>query len=176
MNGYPTREQAERWSIIPGYNGIYKVSSFGNVVNTITGNRKACSLRKDGYIVVCLSIHKRQDTRFVHRLVAEAFLEMEQGKPYVNHIDENKQNNMVENLEWCTASHNSTHNDLHNRIAEKNMIPVLQLLPDGSVLRRWRCGKEASRALSIDQTLIIRCCKHRNKSAKGTYWKYEREA
>lgn len=114
-------EEKEIWKDIPNYEGYYQISSFGRVKSLerviITNTKKKqvvkeC-IRKNvlikGYCrVVFLNKQKRQNMP-VHRLVAISFIENSLNKKYVNHIDGNKQNNNVSNLEWVTASENTTH-------------------------------------------------------------------
>lgn len=100
----------EVWKDVVGYEGLYKVSNVGRVK----------SLKKDmilnvkphywGYIIVCLTKDKEEKSKRVHRLVAEAFIQNPNNYPYINHINCIKTDNRVENLEWCTQSHNVKHN------------------------------------------------------------------
>ena len=101
----------EEWREIPGYEGKYFISSFGNVkvvYKWIKDNEKILSpmLNKDGYYQVNLSIRKKVKHHRIHRLVAEAFIENPNGYPMVNHKDENKLNNHADNLEWCDQTYN----------------------------------------------------------------------
>ena len=105
----------EVWHDVVGYEGLYMVSNLGRVKRV----GKSCGARvgrimkpiesTNKYIQVCLSRNSRPRIFRVHRLVAEAFLPKVDGKEYVNHIDGNRANNMVSNLEWCTASENAHH-------------------------------------------------------------------
>jgi hypothetical protein len=96
------------WRDVAGYEGLYQVSSDGRVKS----RKKILSVRynKLGYPVVVLwKSGEKPKNKLTHRLVAEAFIDHLEGKPHVNHIDGNKANNCVENLEWCTASENAIH-------------------------------------------------------------------
>ena len=108
------------WKDIEGYEGLYQVSDTGEVRGLdrkTTGNRnrtiKGTVLKKGktttGYWLVVLSKDGKSRTHKVHRLVAKVFINNPQGKPNVNHIDNNPLNNNVENLEWCTQSENVAH-------------------------------------------------------------------
>jgi len=114
--------EGEIWRPVYGYEGLYEVSNFGKVrsVNrwvpngkggTISLNSVALrpSVNTFGYFMVNLCKCGKTNTRLVHRLVASSFLKNEHGKKIVNHIDGNKKNNYVSNLEWCTASENTKH-------------------------------------------------------------------
>ena len=91
----------------------YSISKTGEVINAITGNLIRQRISSNGYMRVNLRSgdkpYELPTTKTVHRLVAEAFLPRIYGKEYVNHIDGDKTNNDVSNLEWCTASENITH-------------------------------------------------------------------
>lgn len=95
----------EKWTQIPGYEDRYLVSTWGNLWDIRKNERKANYEGSNGYRVT------RIDGKniLVHRLVAMAFIDNPENKPYVNHIDGNKANNMVENLEWVTAAENTMH-------------------------------------------------------------------
>lgn len=101
----------EIWKDIKGYEGIYQVSSRGRVKSL--KNSKARILRprfnNKGYNVACLCKEGKVEYKLVHRLVAEEFINNFENKPYVNHIDGDKLNNSVNNLEWVTPSENTKH-------------------------------------------------------------------
>ena len=105
----------ERWRWVVGYEGLYMVSDYGRVkrVKPSRGAKVGRVLRQaacsNGYRQVTLSDGCKRRIHRVHRLVAEAFAENPEGKRYVNHIDGDKTNNRVENLEWCTRSENMLH-------------------------------------------------------------------
>lgn len=116
-----------KWASIEGYEGYYEVSVDGEVrsvdrtitqvsrwtMNTYERVMKGKLLNlktdKDGYKLVILSKDGVQRTYKVHRLVLQAFGANPQGKPQVNHIDNDKSNNSVDNLEWCTNTENTRH-------------------------------------------------------------------
>lgn len=102
----------KEFRIISGFER-YSVSSDGTVINNISGVVLSQREATNGYMRVNLrkgnEPYERPKTRAVHRLVAEAFIPAVSGKDYVNHIDGNKHNNDVSNLEWCTASENTSH-------------------------------------------------------------------
>jgi hypothetical protein len=108
---------SEEWRDIPGFEGKYQVSTLGNVrsIDRTVGSRVYSGrilrprLEKRGYLRLTLSSGSFRKTDSVHRLVAIAFIENPQNLPAVNHIDGNKTNNKLENLEWVTHSQNSNH-------------------------------------------------------------------
>ena len=106
----------EEWKDIPNYDGLYKISNLGNVksFNTKTNHKQPINLkqtmdRKNGYLTVSLCKDKVQKIYRVHRLVAEAFIPNPNNYPIINHKDGKKQNNNVNNLEWCTHQQNIIH-------------------------------------------------------------------
>lgn len=108
----------EHWKDIDGYDGLYQVSDFGRVRSRKSGEwkvRKSVK-NKDGYLTVCLFKDNKVNGFFVHRLVASAFIpNSEETKTTINHINEDKTDNRVSNLEWCDRKYNNTYNDIHHR-------------------------------------------------------------
>lgn len=120
----------EVWKPILGYEEYYEVSNLGRVrtiprvVNTNNGGYitiprfiKSLTLHYKGYLQVRLKVNNKPKTMFVHRLVAEAFIPNLNGYKYINHKDEDKTNNRVDNLEWCTALHNNEYGSRLSRIS-----------------------------------------------------------
>lgn len=120
--------ESEVWEDIVGYKGQYQVSDKGNVrsvdrIDSRGRKRKGALLKliydKDGYIIVNLYKNGIGVQKKVHRLVTEAFIPNPNGLPQVNHRDEVKANNNVENLEWCTSEYNNNHGTRLERIRKK---------------------------------------------------------
>lgn len=122
----------EIWRPVVGYEEYYEVSNTGRVrtiprtVYTNNGGYinigqviKAPMLHYKGYLQVRLKVNNRPKTFFVHRLVAEAFIPNPNRYKYVNHIDEDKTNNLVGNLEWCSALYNNLHGSRLSKISNK---------------------------------------------------------
>ena len=117
----------EIWKDIPGYEGLYQVSNYGNVKSLnyrgTKGKHKCLKQNTDkyGYKVVILANHGKYKSYKVHRLVASAFIENPNNYPQVNHLDENPANNNYLNLEWCTAKYNINYGTRNKRAGEAQM-------------------------------------------------------
>ena len=104
------RYDNEIWKDIKGYEGLYQVSNLGRVKSERKNRLLKPRLQKNGYLRVNLyDKNSKRSTKSVHRLVAKAFISNPNNLEFVNHKDENKTNNVVSNLEWCTAKYNSNY-------------------------------------------------------------------
>ena len=115
-------EHAEIWKDISGYEGVYQISNIGRVRKTknrkdgLPGNQFLYMAKTDngnGYDYITLHKNGTRKNHYIHRLVASAFIENPQKKNCVNHIDYNRKNNNVDNLEWCTCKENIRHSAIH---------------------------------------------------------------
>ena len=110
----------EEWKDIKGYEGLYQISNKGRVKSLYNkGKILTPGKDKDGYSIVSLYKNKIKKTNKVHRLVAQAFLSNPDNLPQVNHKDENKLNNCVENLEWCSVEYNINYGTRNERTRKK---------------------------------------------------------
>lgn len=144
---------------ITGYEGRYSVTKCGMVYSHITNRFKKNTLRNDGYLATTLiDSEGGKKTFLVHRIVATAFLSVEKGKDCVNHLDRNKSNNRLENLEWCTYSENNAHYldnykepNSYNSYDEETVVKIIKYIMDG-----WRRVDIAeSMGLTLNQVKYI---------------------
>ena len=162
----------EIWHNVKGYEGLYLVSTYGRVLSAPrNGTKKEWHFLAPhfvgGYIQYELSKNNQSKEYKAHRLVAQAFLHNPEKKREVNHIDGNKHNNRLDNLEWATTSENQ----LHARYTLSNGIKaVKQLGKDGKLIKVWRSIKEASVSLGIDAPDISNASRGKRLSAGGYKW------
>ena len=180
----------EEWRDIKGYEGKYMVSNLGRVKSlnyNRTGKEKIMKGGKEGqgYLQVTLSKDGKGKNYHVHRLVAQAFCENPMGYTEINHIDENKENNMAKNLEWVSHEYNINHGTRNQRVGEKLKgrkqseeaikklsKPVFSVDKESGLIMWWQSASEASRQLGINNGNICDCLKGRKKSAGGHIWFY----
>ena len=159
----------EIWRPIPETNGDYEVSNTGKVRNSRTGTIRVPKLLPNGYLRVHYNQSYKRFDRYVHRLVAEAYCNRPDGCNVVNHIDNNKENNNAENLEWTTQFGNVHHGMKQGRY-KHNAIPVIGC-KDGKQ-KRYISAHFAAKQTGCDSSSIIRCCKGKSKVTHGYQWKY----
>lgn len=161
-------EALENFVDIQGYEGFYKINTSGDVLSVRSGKLLKAGKNKQGYMNVVLSKDGKAKTHKVHRLVALAFIPNPNNYPFINHKDENKTNNRVENLEWCNHSMNLVH--AYRNGLNKNERPVERLL-DGKVVEHYRSAAEAEKE-GFQRRLIAKCCKGKRKHHGGFEWRY----
>ena len=178
--------EKEVWRDIPEYEGLYQVSNYGNVKSLARNNCNVClkdrilkySKNHQGYKQVALFKKSKQKSFKIHKLVALAFIPNPNNYPCINHIDGNKQNNCVDNLEWCTYSHNNKEafrlklkkpiNKGNFNEKSFNHKQVVQYDLQGNLIRIWGSLIQIKRELGYYCCPISNCCHKR----KGFYTAY----
>ena len=165
----------EIWKDIEGYEGKYQVSNLGRVKSIRYGKEKILSpsISNQGYIQVNLCKNGKQKWCLIHRLVALAFIPNPNNLPQINHRDEDKTNNKVENLEWCDHKYNNNYGTRIQRVVEKTSKPVLQFTKLGEFIQKWKSLTDVHINLGYSQGNISQCCNEKRKSAYGFIWKYK---
>lgn len=160
-----TKEElaTEEWRDVAGYEGLYRVSNLGRIYS-VRRNKFMSFYDHHGYKRLKIDKQGKEKDFALHRLVAFAFLPNPDNLPFINHKDENKENNRVSNLEWCTAKYNSNYS-----ISK----PIAQYTKKGELVAVYLSAREASRWTGIDDSSIgCVVCGLRTKSAGGFLWKF----
>lgn len=180
------------WRDVVGYEGLYMVSSDGRVKSLFRYKKELkLSLTNSGYYQIELFKNKTSKRYSVHRLVAQAFLPNPNNLPCVNHKDEIKTNNKVENLEWCSYKYNQNYGtciqrrvesidystferkEIARRNGKKCNKLIFQFSKEGKYIQCFVSIKEA-KTLNINASHISENAKGKRKTAGGFVWKYGR--
>lgn len=162
----------EEWKDIKGYEGLYQVSNEGKIKGVKRNIIRKVSDNGYGYYVVLLSNNGKKIAHYVHRLVAEAFIPNPDNLPQVNHKNEVKTLNTVENLEWCDAKYNMNYGTARSRTSEKQMKKVYQYTNDNKLVKIWD-GLNSTKQFGYDPSCISCCCNGSRKTHKGYKWYYK---
>lgn len=171
----------ENWKDIKGFEGLYQVSDQGRVYSIRTGKILVQQPRRHGYLAVFLyGTEKRANGRYgkpysVHRLVAEAFCKREEGQTEVNHLNEVKDDNRAENLEWCTHKENSTHGTRGSRIGRallngERSKKVYQYSIQGELIKEYPSLQEVIRQNGYSLGNISLAIAKKRPTAYGYIW------
>jgi hypothetical protein len=160
----------ELWKVINGYSK-YEISNFGRIRN-IKGLILKQGLNAGYFIINILDNNGKRKKFYIHRLVADAFLDIEPNNLQVNHKDGNKENNIITNLEWVSQSENIKHAYDNNLIKRYN-IEIEQYTLEGIFLKLYNSLRDAANETNTDSASIINVCKGRRKTAGGFIWKYK---
>ena len=165
----------EIWRTIKGYENIYEVSDKGRVRSLKFGKERILKpqIATNGYLQVSLCKNGEMKRCLVHRLVSQTFIPNPDNLPEVNHKDENKENNSVHNLEWCSSKYNSNFGTRTQRQSEKLSNPVLQYTKSGEFVREWKSTRDVQRTIGYFHSNISNCCNGKCKSAYNFIWKFK---
>ena len=182
----------EQWKDVKGWEGKYQISNFGrlkSILKNKNGKIRSVKNRHGWYLTVPLCCNCHRETVRIHRLVAEAFIPNLHKYPEVNHKDGNKQNNNVENLEWCTRAMNMRHAIKMNPRIIKNMVnynrflktkTILQYNLKGDYLAAYPNAVEAHKSTGVCHRNILQVASQdeyrpgkTRKQAGGYVWKFK---
>lgn len=179
----------EIWKPIKDYEGLYEVSNTGRIrsiertvkrlnryktyTNQLIPEKiKKGSPDKDGYLKVGLWKNNKCCTTSIHRIVATAFINNPKMLPQVNHLDENKCNNRVDNLQWCSPLENINHGTGKARRTKTMSKPVLQFDPFGNFIREYKSISD-TRNYGFCFQGVGYCCIGKTSMYKNFIWKYK---
>lgn len=177
----------EIWKDIEGYEGKYQISNFGRV-KSLNYKRANCQkvlkecVGSKGYLSACLCKNGIAKYYLIHRLVAKSFLDNPKKYPEINHLDGNKQNNKVNNLEWCTRKQNVEHS-IKNKLRKSKYgkdNPTSSIIyqidiKTNEIINVFYGGGDIKRKTNFkNPSSILKCCKHNKNynTAYGYKWEY----
>lgn len=168
----------EVWKDIKGYEGLYQISNYGRVKSFKMKKAQHVYLLKPyptkcGYLRVSLSKNNKYKGELIHRLVANYFLDNPNNYKEVNHKDENKQNNCVENLEWCDRKYNVLYGTAKQRESKtKHKYYIEQYDLNQNLIKKWDSLKEIEINTNYKKNNIQQNCLGNTKTAYSYIWKY----
>ncbi len=170
----------EIWKPIKGYEGLYLISNMGNVYSFYKNIILKPNKITNGYYQVKLFNNGKYKCFLVHKLVAEAFIPNPNNYPIINHKDEIKTNNKVNNLEWCTDKYNNNYGTKKERLSKNHSLAgaiatkknIIQYTKEMEEIKRYESITDASKKTKINISNISMCCLGKRKSAGGYVWKF----
>lgn len=173
----------EIWKDIPNYEGYYQARNLGRIRSVdreidVNGKNQHCKfkckqlikgkimkskLTKDGYYEIGLTKNGKTKYIRVHRLIAITFIPNLNNYPVINHINHNRLDNRVENLEWCSIKYNTRYS---------NAKKIIQLDKNKKQVKLWECMSDVYNELGICVSNLSKCCHNNNLTAGGYHWKY----
>lgn len=162
---------------IKGYEGLYAITEDGRVWSYRRNKYLKSTEDKKGYLRVDLYKDKKRSNYKIHRLVAEAFIDNPNNLPQVNHKNENKANNCVDNLEWCDTAYNLNYGNYPSNMAEKlkgncRAGKKVECIETGII---YKSMLEASRQTGINNASISNTLNGLAKTAGGYHWRFANE-
>lgn len=188
----------EIWKDIKGYENKYQISNWGRVKSLSfnkTGIEKILKPHDNGngYLSVCLWKDNVYKHKYIHRLVAEAFIPNPENKPCIDHVNCERSDNRIENLKWCTYTENltnpitkqrnaDTHREIYQGSNNPNFgnrgklnplsKPILQKDLNGNIIKLWWSASDAEREGGFDASTITKCCKGKKLTHRKNSWVY----
>lgn len=156
------------------YKEKYSIDEYGNLRNDITNKLLTKYKNKSGYFRYDISINGKRKVVHPHRAVAELFIPNTNNLPQVNHIDGNKTNNYISNLEWVTNRENILHASKNNLLNIVNKKSVIQKDLQGNFISEFESILSAAKYINGNVSHIISCCKGKRKTHKRYKWEYNK--
>ena len=151
---------------IVGYEGLYAITPEGEVWSYRNERFLTPYTDKDGYLIITLYKNGQKKMHKIHRLVAMAYLPNTENLPQINHRDENKANNCLQNLEWCDCKYNINYGTRNDKIKK----PILQYSLNGEFIREWPSATDVGKEV---RGAIYDCIRGKQKTAINFIWKYK---
>ena len=167
-----TKYDNEEWRPVVGYEKTHLVSNKGRVYSLLGKRMLSPYISNTGYYMVMLKSGKDRRGKTVHRLVAEAFICNPDSLPIVNHIDENKLNNRVENLEWCTYRYNMNYSKVHGKMIASIVKPVYQYDMDMNLVAVYESASDVQRKTGYSRGNIWCACQDPKRTRYNSHWSY----
>lgn len=166
----------EEWRDIQGYEGFYQISNLGRVKSFRNGEEKILKFGGNrGYRMVVFCVRGIRKTCTVHRLVAKAFVDNPNNYPCVNHIDEDKENNQAENLEWCTVAQNNKYGTRTERSSKTQSKPIIMIDDDNNIKTKFYGISQCSRVMGFSAGNIWAALNGKMQHCGGYRFKYDME-
>ena len=147
----------------------YLINKKGEIYSLKSKSLLKPSTNKQGYTFVMIN----QKQRLIHRLVAKTFLDNPNNYKEVNHKNEIKNDNRVENLEWCNRKYNATYNNCHLRHSDWEKKPILQFDTKGNFIKRWDYAKEIEKEGIASASCVKQCCRNVLSISGGYVWRFD---
>lgn len=162
----------EIWKSVNGYEGLYEISNLGKV-KSLKRNKilKANIISEYKHV----TLYKNGNAKIfkIHRLVAENYIDNPNKLECVNHKDENKINNNVNNLEWCTKKYNCNYGKRNEKMSKKkSKYKIVQKNKEGLIIKIWQNIWDLEHSTTYNKQNIRLCCQNKHKTAYGYKWEY----
>lgn len=171
----------EIWKDIPNFESEYKVSNLGKIKSLKYNKEKILKAADNGHGYMFVNLCKQNITSncYIHRLVAETFIPNPNNLPEVNHKDEDKTNNCVDNLEWCNSKYNSNYGNRNKKMKTHHILKygkkVNQYDLQGNFIKQFESLSSIEQELGFCSIAISNCCKGKTNTSYNYKWSFENE-
>lgn len=163
----------EIWKVMKEHNG-YEVSNYGKIKNIKTGRILKTTINYKGYERFIIYIDKKPKCFYIHRVVANNFLDNPNNYKEINHINENKLDNRVCNLEYCTSKYNANYGKRNENVSQNQIkYNIIQKDRESNVIKIWNSMWEIIHNTDFKKSNIQKCCQGKQCNAYGFKWEYK---